>query len=113
MEQERTRYGLEIPALEPDPYYSLHKQVPALKDFPKEDPTLFARRLLVVSACMVAMGVVDDAALGSAAALAALSAAAVPLASLPVVCAPVWGPPVLLPRSPGGVTTEMGAASRG
>ena len=38
MEQERTRYGLEIPALGSLILtHSLHKQVPALKDFPKED----------------------------------------------------------------------------
>lgn len=40
MEQERTRYGLEIPALGSLILtHSLHKQVPALKDFPKRtDP---------------------------------------------------------------------------
>ena len=38
MEQERTRYGLEIPALGSLILtHSLDKQVPALKDFPKED----------------------------------------------------------------------------
>ncbi|KLV75263.1 cytochrome ubiquinol oxidase subunit I [Citrobacter sp. MGH110] len=38
MEQERTRYGLEIPALGSLILtHSLDKQVPALKEFPKED----------------------------------------------------------------------------
>ncbi len=38
MEEERTKYGLEIPALGSLILtYSLDKQVPALKDFPKED----------------------------------------------------------------------------
>jgi cytochrome d ubiquinol oxidase subunit I len=38
MEQERTRFGLEIPALGSLILtHSLDKQVPALKEFPKED----------------------------------------------------------------------------
>ncbi|MFR3706931.1 MAG: cytochrome ubiquinol oxidase subunit I [Enterobacter hormaechei] len=38
MEEERTKYGLEIPALRSLILtHSLDKQVPALKDFPKED----------------------------------------------------------------------------
>ena len=38
MEQERTHYGLEIPALGSLILtHSLDKQVPALKEFPKED----------------------------------------------------------------------------
>jgi cytochrome d ubiquinol oxidase subunit I len=38
MEEERTKYGLEIPALGSLILtHSLDKQVPALKDFPKED----------------------------------------------------------------------------
>ena len=57
MEQERTRYGLEILT------HSLHKQVPALKDFPKEDrpysPAVFwSFRIMVgMGVLMIALGI--------------------------------------------------------
>ncbi len=86
MEQERTRYGLEIPALGSLILtHSLHKQVLSPERLPERGPTLFARRLLVVSH-HGRDGRVDDR-LRDLQRLAALSAAAVPLASLPVVCA--------------------------
>lgn len=64
MEQERTRYGLEIPALGSLILtHSLHKQVPALKDFPKEDrpysPAVFwSFRIMVgMGVLMIALGI--------------------------------------------------------
>ena len=64
MEQERTRYGLEIPALGSlilTP--SLHTQVPALNDFPNEDrpysPAVFwSFRIMVgMGVLMIALGI--------------------------------------------------------
>lgn len=104
MEQERTRYGLEIPALGSLILtHSLHKQVPALKDFPKEDrpysPAVFwSFRIMVgMGVLMIALGICSAA---------ALSAAAVPLASLPVVCA-LYGARRSCATVAGWVTTEM------
>ena len=64
MEEERTRYGLEIPALGSLILtHSLHKQVPALKDFPKEDrpysPAVFwSFRIMVgMGVLMIALGI--------------------------------------------------------
>lgn len=64
MEQERTRYGLEIPALGSLILtHSLHKQVPALKDFPKEDrpysPAVFLsfRIMVGMGVLMIALGI--------------------------------------------------------
>ena len=64
MEQERTRYGLEISALGSLILtHSLHKQVPALKDFPKEDrpysPAVFwSFRIMVgMGVLMIALGI--------------------------------------------------------
>ncbi len=64
MEQERPRYGREIPALGSLILtYSLHKQVPALKDFPKEDrpysPAVFwSFRIMVgMGVLMIALGI--------------------------------------------------------
>ncbi|HCB0663869.1 TPA: cytochrome ubiquinol oxidase subunit I [Klebsiella pneumoniae] len=64
MEQARTRYGLEIPALGSLILtHSLHKQVPALKDFPKEDrpysPAVFwSFRIMVgMGVLMIALGI--------------------------------------------------------
>ena len=73
MEEERTKYGLEIPALGSLILtHSLDKQVPALKDFPKEDRP---NSLIVFWSfrIMVGMGVLMIA-LGVLSALAALSA---------------------------------------
>ncbi|MCD9456115.1 cytochrome ubiquinol oxidase subunit I [Klebsiella pneumoniae] len=64
MEQERTRYGLGIPALGSLILtHSLHKQVPALKDFPKGDrpysPAVFwSFRIMVgMGVLMIALGI--------------------------------------------------------
>ncbi len=61
--RERTRYGLEIPARQPDPHpQSVHKQVPALKDFLKEDrpypPAVFwsFRIMAGMGVLMIALG---------------------------------------------------------
>ncbi len=48
MDEERTKYGLEIPALGSLILtHSLNKQVPALKDFPPQNRTKLPYRLLV------------------------------------------------------------------
>ncbi|BET43776.1 MULTISPECIES: cytochrome ubiquinol oxidase subunit I [Atlantibacter] len=64
MEQERTRYGLEIPALGSLILtHSLDQQVPALKDFPKEDRpnstiVFWSFRIMVgMGVLMIALGV--------------------------------------------------------
>ncbi|HCD7967176.1 cytochrome ubiquinol oxidase subunit I [Citrobacter amalonaticus] len=63
MEEERTKYGLEIPALGSLILtHSLDKQVPALKDYPKEDrpnsPVVFwSFRIMVgIGLLMIALG---------------------------------------------------------
>jgi cytochrome d ubiquinol oxidase subunit I len=99
MEQERTRYGLEIPALGSLILtHSLHKQVPALKDFPKEDrpysPAVFwSFRIMVgMGVLMIALGICSAFAIGGGCTIR------VPSSGL----RSVWGPPVLLRWSPGG-----------
>ncbi len=100
MEQERTRYGLEIPALGSLILtHSLHKQVPALKDFPKEDrpysPAVFWSFRIMVGdgVLMIALGICS-----AGCAIGGGCTTRVPSSGL----RSVWGPPVLLPRSPGG-----------
>ena len=78
MAEERTKYGLEIPALGSLILtHSLNKQVPALKDFPKEDRP---NSLIVFWSfrIMVGMGVLMIALLAYGP-LAALSAASLSL----------------------------------
>jgi len=86
MEQERTRYGLEIPALGSLILtHSLDKQVPALKEFPKEDRPQRHHRFLVVSHYGGAGHA--DAGAGRRRRVAALQKAPVLFSPLPVVCA--------------------------
>ncbi|ODO79293.1 cytochrome ubiquinol oxidase subunit I [Klebsiella pneumoniae] len=106
MEQERTRYGLEIPALGSLILtHSLHKQVPALKDFPKEDRP-YSPAVFWSFRIMVGMGVLMIA-LGICGAWLRYRRRLSP--SRPFQCfALCMGPAGLIALVAGWVTTEMG-----
>lgn len=86
MEQERTRYGLAIPALGSLILtHSLDKQVPALKEFAKEDRP-HSTIVFWSFRIMAGFGHVNDPA-RALCALAALQAAPLHLAPVPALCA--------------------------